>query len=88
MTTEKPGTPLQRLIAAANDLIADGLAACAADDPKKSAEAIALDRAGATRRLTITSTGDQSEISFDLLSEDDVLRVFRFDLKRVPRERH
>ena len=86
--TEEPGTPLQRLIAAAGDLIAAGMAQCQADDPQKSAEAIALDRAGARRRLTIDHGADGGTISFDLIGENDTLKVFRFDLRRVPRERH
>ena len=81
-------TPIQRILAAAGDLIADGMAACAADDPAKHAEALELDRGGARRRLVIDHGADEAAISFDLVGPDDVLRVFRYDLKRVPRERH
>ena len=82
-------SPLKRLIEAGNDLIEQGLAACKRDNPTAGAAVMAHVAAGAVPRLTIETHPEQTTVAFHLVhDEGEPLYVFRFDLKRVPGERH
>jgi len=88
--TSETKSPLTRLLAAANDLIAAGMANCRRDNPERTAEAIEAERAGAFPRMIIdTMAHGLTTVDLVLCKPDgEMLRLFQFRAQRVSPDTH
>ena len=81
----KPAAPpLKRLLAAGNDLIAEGMAACKRDNPAKHAKALEFAAAGAFPRIIIDTHPGLTTVDFVLWGQDGELqRIFQYRVESV-----
>ncbi len=87
--TAETASPMARLLAAANDLIAEGLASCKRDNPTATATVMAHVASGAFPRIIIDTHPDITTVDFVLWGQDgEQLRVFQYRANPVDPLRH